>query len=199
VRREAANRVTMNCWYQRRCEVRVSSSASPVESRAAERRYPTGRERMGSPTLQTLQDSILLWLCRIREAAFRTHPVSQWPSNGGRRGSQYDAVVVMAPTMRPLVADAAELLFRCVAEGWELLATVGLYEPLDAAVLALRPHGAPAPLRESGAGGLSHGTRWKRPCLQTTPEAIPVEKTRRAMLHSAIAGCLSWETHGTNE
>jgi hypothetical protein len=32
---------------------------------AAERRHPTGRERMGSPTLQTLQDPILLlsWLC----------------------------------------------------------------------------------------------------------------------------------------
>jgi hypothetical protein len=33
--------------------------------RAAERRYPTGRERMGSPTLQSLQDPILLlpWSC----------------------------------------------------------------------------------------------------------------------------------------
>jgi hypothetical protein len=33
--------------------------------RAAECRHPTGRERMGSPTLQTLQESILLlrWVC----------------------------------------------------------------------------------------------------------------------------------------
>jgi hypothetical protein len=33
--------------------------------RAAERRHPAGHERMGSPTLQTLQDPILLlpWLC----------------------------------------------------------------------------------------------------------------------------------------
>ena len=41
--------------------------------RAAERRHPTGRERMGSPTLRTLQDPILLlpWLC-FRVAAFQT-------------------------------------------------------------------------------------------------------------------------------
>jgi hypothetical protein len=33
--------------------------------RAAERRHPTGRERMGSPSLQTFQDPILLlpWVC----------------------------------------------------------------------------------------------------------------------------------------
>jgi hypothetical protein len=40
----------------------VSSSAG---WRAAERRHPTGCERMDSPTLQTLQDPILLlpWAC----------------------------------------------------------------------------------------------------------------------------------------
>jgi ferredoxin len=38
-----------------------SPSPSPCW-RAAERRHPTGRERMGSPTLQTFQDPILLLL-----------------------------------------------------------------------------------------------------------------------------------------
>jgi hypothetical protein len=47
--------------------------AARVESREAECRHPTGRERTGSPTLQTLQDPILLlqWLCFL-VAAFRT-------------------------------------------------------------------------------------------------------------------------------
>jgi hypothetical protein len=41
--------------------------------RAAERRHPTNGERMGSPTLQTLQAPILLtpWVC-FRVAAFQT-------------------------------------------------------------------------------------------------------------------------------
>jgi hypothetical protein len=41
--------------------------------RAAERRHPTGRERTGSPTLQTHQDPILLlpWLC-FRGGGFPT-------------------------------------------------------------------------------------------------------------------------------
>ena len=43
----------------------------PCERLAAECRHPTGRERMGSPTLQTLQDPILLtpWVW-LREGGF---------------------------------------------------------------------------------------------------------------------------------
>jgi hypothetical protein len=41
--------------------------------RAAECRHPTGREKMGSPTLQTLQDPILL-LALALEAADQTQP-----------------------------------------------------------------------------------------------------------------------------
>ena len=46
-------------------EVRVRVSAERCRWRAAERRHRTGRERMSSPTLDTLQDPILLtpWLC----------------------------------------------------------------------------------------------------------------------------------------
>jgi hypothetical protein len=42
-----------------------SGPVSSSRRRAAERRHPTGPERMGSPTLQTLQDPILLppWVC----------------------------------------------------------------------------------------------------------------------------------------
>jgi hypothetical protein len=75
-----------------------------------------------------------------------------WRDSGGREFTllaawalhdAYDAVVVVAPTVRALVAEGpAERLFRCVAEGWDVLATVGLFEPLDAGVLALRPDGA---------------------------------------------------------
>ena len=45
--------------------------------RAAERRHPTGRERMGSPTLQTLQDPILL----LRWVYFRGDGLPTLPSN----------------------------------------------------------------------------------------------------------------------
>jgi hypothetical protein len=43
--------------------------------RAAERRHPTGRERMGSPTLQTFQDPLLLlpWVC-FRGGGFPSKP-----------------------------------------------------------------------------------------------------------------------------
>jgi hypothetical protein len=34
--------------------------------RVAERRHPAGRERIGSPTLQTLQDPVLLCLWTVR-------------------------------------------------------------------------------------------------------------------------------------
>ena len=52
-------------------------------------------------------------------------------------------MVLVAPTVRALVAAGpADALFRCVAEGWDVLTTVGVFEPLDAGVLALRPDGA---------------------------------------------------------
>jgi hypothetical protein len=49
--------------------------------RAAERCHPTGRERMGSPTLQTLQEPILLlpWVC-FRSGRLSTKLCSALPN-----------------------------------------------------------------------------------------------------------------------
>jgi hypothetical protein len=56
-----------------RVRVRVLGLQQQRRWRAEERRYPTGRERMGSPTLQTLQKPILLPPCSGFEvAAFQT-------------------------------------------------------------------------------------------------------------------------------
>jgi hypothetical protein len=46
---------------------RVRPPCKPWVSVEGERHHPTGRERMGSPTLQTLQDPILLlsWVCYL--------------------------------------------------------------------------------------------------------------------------------------
>jgi hypothetical protein len=60
------------------------SPAAPV--RGAERHHPTGRDRVGSPALQTLQDPILLlpWLC-FRGGGFpNLHPKGNAPGARGR-------------------------------------------------------------------------------------------------------------------
>jgi hypothetical protein len=64
--------------------------------RAAERRHPSGRERMGSPTLQTLQYPILLLPCLcFRVAAFQT--LARGPLHAPLLGLLHD-VGFTAPT-----------------------------------------------------------------------------------------------------
>ena len=69
----------------------VAYDAGPLQAgalqggfrRAAERRHPTNRERMGSPTLQTLQDPILMlpWVCF--RGAFQTQNRDTGPLQAG--------------------------------------------------------------------------------------------------------------------
>jgi hypothetical protein len=71
---------------------------------AAERRHPTGRETMGSPTLQTLQEPILLLPGPAFERRRFSKPGSHGAHTGGGEGDirvRHDEVAVQAipPTL----------------------------------------------------------------------------------------------------
>lgn len=119
---------TPSDWNRRRCtsplpcQIRVRAAAVPAATPAARARYTRTVRRHGWRNSGAREFGLL--------AAWALHDA-------------YDAVVVVAPMVRALVAERpAERLFRCVVEGWDVLATVGVFEPLDAGVLALRPDGA---------------------------------------------------------
>jgi hypothetical protein len=85
-------------------EVSVRASRSTRE-RAAERRCPTGRERTGSLTMQTLQDPILPWLC-FRGGGFPN-------PKGLRKGSRSFIARVWTASPEGASPTAPRLVTRC--------------------------------------------------------------------------------------
>jgi hypothetical protein len=72
------------CTSPRAFQTQTLWRSSSARWRAAERRQPAGRERMGSPTLQTRQEPILLLPSLCFLAAFQTLTLN-W-ANHGRDG-----------------------------------------------------------------------------------------------------------------
>jgi hypothetical protein len=81
--------------------------------RAAERRHPTDRERMGSPTLQTLQDPILLgaWVCFL-EVAFQTLEGYKNPALAAVSGRS--EVSVMPSSSHPCISRCKTVRKMCL-------------------------------------------------------------------------------------
>jgi hypothetical protein len=124
------------------CTTSVSETRtlSPPHSPAAERRHTT--ERMGSPTLQTLQDPILPWVC-FRGGGFQPGGQAVWLRAGSHTPD------------RPLSRGTAQ-----VSRLWNVAEMV-LVLHYGASPHALTAHMI---LREDRVD--SRG-RWKRPSLQT--------------------------------